>query len=59
MPTCSFCKKNYPDHKGLIIFTNDGKSHYYCSSKCRRNYNLGRDPKKIKWIKREKKEVKR
>lgn len=55
MPTCSFCKKNYAEHKGLTVFTFDGRSVHFCSSKCRRNADLGRDAKKVNWIKREKK----
>jgi large subunit ribosomal protein L24e len=55
MPTCSFCKKNYEFPKGLTIFTFDGKSIYFCSSKCRRNAALKRDPRKVNWVKREKK----
>jgi large subunit ribosomal protein L24e len=60
MPVCSFCKENYPPHKGLTIFTFDGRAIYYCSSKCRRNVALKRDPKKTLWVKksnREKKET--
>lgn len=52
MPTCSFCKKNYLEHKGVVIFNLDGKRIYYCSSKCRRNHNLGRDPRKVKWVRK-------
>ena len=55
MPTCSFCKKNYADHKGLTVFTFEGRSLHFCSSKCRRNLDLKRDPKKVKWVKTEKK----
>lgn len=55
MPVCSFCKKNYKEPKGLTIFTLDGRAVHYCSSKCRRNFNLKREPKKVNWIKREKK----
>lgn len=55
MPTCSFCKKNYEVPRGLTVFTIDGRSVYYCSSKCRKNFNLGRDPKKVNWVRREKK----
>jgi large subunit ribosomal protein L24e len=55
MPTCSFCKKNYSFPRGLTIFTIDGRRLYYCSSKCKRNFELKRDPKKVNWIKREKK----
>jgi len=55
MPTCSFCKKNYQEPRGLTVFTFDGRSINYCSSKCRRNMALKRDPKKVNWVKREKK----
>tara|TARA_Y100000310_G_scaffold15970_1_gene16021 strand:- start:30 stop:458 length:429 start_codon:yes stop_codon:yes gene_type:complete len=55
MPACSFCKKNYDNPRGLTIFTFDGKSVFYCSSKCRSNAKLGRDPKKTNWVKSEKK----
>ena len=55
MPTCSFCKKNYKEPRGLTVFTFDGRSVYFCSGKCRKNLDLGRDPKKVNWVKREKK----
>jgi large subunit ribosomal protein L24e len=55
MPACSFCKKNYENPRGLTIFTFDGKSIFYCSSKCRNNAKLGRDPKKTGWVKSVKK----
>jgi len=55
MPTCSYCKKHYHEHKGLTVFTFDGKRISYCSSKCQRNNKLKRDPKKVDWIKRKKK----
>ena len=54
MPTCSFCKKHYSEHKGLTIFTFDGRTVHFCSSKCKRNLNLKRDPRKINWVKRRK-----
>ena len=55
MPICSFCKKNYQEPRGLTVFTFDGRAINYCSSKCRRNMALKRDPKKVNWVKREKK----
>ena len=55
MPTCSFCKKHYDAPRGLTVFTFDGRSIYFCSSKCKRNLDLKRDPKKVNWIKKEKK----
>ena len=52
MPTCSFCKKNYNIPRGLTVFQLDGTALYFCSSKCRRNFKLKRDPKKTNWVKR-------
>ena len=57
MPTCSFCKKQYKEPRGLTLFTFDGKTIHFCSSKCQRNFNLKRDPKKVNWIKRNRKET--
>ncbi len=41
----------------------DGTIFYFCSSKCQKNWNLKRDPKKVKWISKKqpsgKKEVKK
>lgn len=59
MPVCSFCKKTYKEPRGLTIFTFDGRSVHYCSSKCRRNTNLNRDPKKVNWIKKIQKKSKK
>ena len=59
MPTCSFCKKNYENPRGLTVFTFDGRSVFYCSSKCRRNADLKRDPRKVNWVKKEKKDKKK
>ena len=54
MPACSFCKQPYKEPRGLTIFTFDGRAVYYCSSKCRRNAALKRDPKKTNWVRRRK-----
>jgi len=55
MPVCSFCKQHYKEPRGLTVFTFEGKTIHYCSSKCRRNIALKRDPRKVNWIKRERK----
>ena len=55
MPTCSFCKKHYNFPRGLTVFLFDGKALHFCSSKCKRNLALKRDPKKVNWVKRKKK----
>jgi large subunit ribosomal protein L24e len=50
MTQCSFCKKQYEIPRGMTIVQKDGSLRYYCSSKCRKNSNMGRDSKKLTWI---------
>ncbi len=52
MPKCSFCKEQYENPKGLTLVLNDGTILYFCSSKCRKNWKLGRKSKKLNWIKK-------
>ncbi len=52
MPTCSYCKKNYKEPRGLTVFTFDGRTVHFCSSKCRKNLSLGREARKLNWVKR-------
>lgn len=54
MPKCTFCKKDYEFPRGLTLVSLDGTAKYLCSSKCRRNMKLGRDARKVKWIKKAK-----
>ena len=54
MTVCSFCKQNYEIPRGMTIVQKDGSIRYYCSSKCRKNSNMGRDNRKLKWIKKSK-----
>lgn len=57
MPKCSFCKQNYEFPRGLTIVQRDGKVKYFCSSKCRKNSQMGRDNKKVKWVRKLKKSI--
>jgi len=50
MPVCSFCKGPYKFPKGTTVIQKDGSVKYYCSSKCRKNSEMGRLTKKVKWI---------
>ncbi|VVB78419.1 50S ribosomal protein L24e [uncultured archaeon] len=52
MPTCSYCRKSFKEPRGLTVFTFDGRSLHYCSGKCIRNQNLGRDARKLNWVRR-------
>ena len=55
MPACSFCKRNYEWPRGLSLFLNDGRTLYFCSSKCRKNMlNLKRDNRKVRWVVKDK-----
>ena len=50
MPTCSFCKKMYNFPRGTTVVQLDSSVKYFCSSKCRKNQEMGRLNKKVKWI---------
>jgi ribosomal protein L24E len=44
----------FKEPRGLTVFTFDGKSVYFCSSKCRKNTFLKRDSRKVNWIRKDK-----
>lgn len=49
---CTFCGEEVKKGKGKIFVKKNGKSSYYCSSKCEKNHQkLGRNPKKTNWVK--------
>jgi large subunit ribosomal protein L24e len=50
MPVCTFCKNSYEFPKGTTVVQKDASVRYYCSSKCRKNMEMGRLNKKVKWI---------
>ncbi len=52
MPTCTFCKNNYEFPKGTTVVQKDSSVRYFCSSKCRKNMEMGRLNKKVKWIRK-------
>ena len=52
MPVCTFCKKGYEFPKGTTVVQKDASVRYYCSSKCRKNMEMGRLNKKVKWIRK-------
>ncbi len=52
MPKCSFCSKVYEFPRGLTLVLNEGTVLHFCSSKCRKNFQLGRKSKKVKWVKK-------
>ncbi len=58
MPKCSFCGNPLPEGRGKMLVKTSGQVLYFCNSKCQRNYELGRNPKKLKWVKKKKSKCK-
>ena len=48
---CSFCGNVMEKGTGKMFVKISGEVLYFCSSKCEKNWRLGRDPKKVRWTK--------
>ena len=49
MVKCSFCGKKIKTGTGKMFATNANRVYYWCSSKCEKNWKMGRNPKKVRW----------
>ncbi len=56
MAKCSFCGENIPEGRGKMLVKNDGRIFHFCSSKCEKNWELGREGKRVKWTQTSRKE---
>jgi len=52
MPVCWFCKKNYEFPRGVSVVQKDGSIRYFCASKCRKNSEMGRNNRKVNWVRK-------
>jgi len=55
MSKCFFCSATLQHGSGRMYVQNDGKILYFCKSKCWKNWNMGRDRKKLKWARAQEK----
>jgi large subunit ribosomal protein L24e len=46
---CSMCKTSMLRGTGKMYVRNDGRLLYFCSSKCQKNWKMGRGEKGLKW----------
>ncbi len=46
---CSFCGEILEPGTGILFAKKDGSSYYFCSSKCKNNFGLGRLPRRTVW----------
>lgn len=53
---CSFCNREIEPGTGKMFVKRDGTIFHFCSSKCEKNMlKLGRLPRKVKWLVKQKK----
>jgi len=46
---CDFCGREVTRGFGMMLIRNDGSVAWFCSSKCRKNMEMGRSPRRLKW----------
>lgn len=51
MAKCSFCGGNMVAGRGKMFVRTSGQVLHFCTSKCQRNWKLGRQGKFTKWTK--------
>lgn len=54
MVNCSFCSNKIKRGTGKMFVKNDGSIFMWCSSKCEKNFFMGKEKKRLKWTKEKK-----
>lgn len=49
---CTFCGTDMKKGTGKMYVQTTGKVFYWCSSKCEKNFGMGRESKDRKWSKK-------
>ncbi|QDX40895.1 50S ribosomal protein L24e [Salarchaeum sp. JOR-1] len=46
---CDYCGSDIEPGTGTMFVHNDGTTVHFCSSKCEKNADLGREPRDLEW----------
>ena len=46
---CDFCGADIEPGTGTMFVRTDGTTLHYCSAKCEKNADLGREPRDLEW----------
>ena len=49
---CAFCGQKLLKGRGIMFVRKDGTVLYFCSSKCEKSYMMGRNPRKVRWVRK-------
>jgi len=47
--TCDYCGDEVEPGTGTMYVKTDGETMFFCSSKCEKNADLGREPRDVEW----------
>jgi large subunit ribosomal protein L24e len=47
--TCDYCGQDIEPGTGTMYVFTDGHTMHFCSSKCEKNADLGREPRDLEW----------
>ncbi|ERH12016.1 MAG: ribosomal protein L24E [halophilic archaeon J07HB67] len=47
--TCDYCGSDIEPGTGTMFVQTDGAITHYCSGKCEKNADLGREPRDLEW----------